>query len=558
MKNQCNRRSFLKTTGAGLAGTGLGLSLPLAGCTSPVNGNPPVPEQLLRLEDGLAIAETLYGKVKGYVYRDIYTFKGIPYGADTSGKNRFMPPMKPEAWAGIRTAYHYGPSAPQTTPGLNDWGWFRDHWNYDILSEDCLRINVWTPGLSDSVKRPVLVWLHGGGFTSGNGQEHDSYDGTALSQKGDVVVCTLNHRLGPFGYADLSAAGGTDFSASGVAGLLDIVAALEWVRDHIAHFGGDPGNVTIFGQSGGGAKVNCLLTMPSAKGLFHKAFCMSGSSLRMVDKELATRLGNSLLQESGLNSSRIRDLQQMPWAALLQTASLANQKLSEAWREASALGGRTGFAPSVDEVFLPRHPYDPDAPALSANIPMMIGTTQNETSPSINQPELESITLEGVKEKLRGTLLDKTGEVVDAYARQFPDKKPVEIWSIIASSNRRINAVRQSDLQSKHSAPVYHYWFAWQSPLDSGRVRAPHCNDISFWFNNTDRMDTHTGGGARPARLADKMSEALLQFARSGNPNHAGIPEWPAYTQENGLTMILDDVCEVKVDPDKLARTLHS
>jgi para-nitrobenzyl esterase len=554
MQTKLNRRVFLRTAGVGIAGAGIGAALPLTGCAQAAPEQAPVPEQLLRLEDGLAVADTLYGKVKGYVFKDIYTFKGIPYGADTSGANRFMPPVKPEPWTDIRTAYYYGPSAPQTTSGSNDWNWFRDHWNYDVINEDCLRINVWTPGLSDQKKRPVIVWIHGGGFTSGNGQEHDSYDGTNLAIKGDVVVCTLNHRLGPFGYMDLSAIGGAPFAASGVAGLLDLVAALEWIRDNIANFGGDPGNVTIFGQSGGGAKVNCLLAMPSAKGLFHKAFCMSGSSLRMVEKDVATKLGSTVMQEAGLTAGNIKELQAMPWEDLLKVASVANRKMEEDWKIASAAGGRTGFAPSIDEVYLPQHPFDPAASALSADIPMLIGSTMNETSPSINRPDLEEITLDGVKEKLRESLQDKTDTVVEAYAKCFPGRKPVEIWSLIASSNRRINAVKQADLKSVQTAPVYLYWFTWQSPLDSGRVRAPHCNDISFWFNNTDRMVTHTGGGARPARLADKMSETLLQFARTGNPNHSGIPEWPAYNSENGLNMIFDDQCEVKSDPDKEAR----
>ncbi len=514
--------------------------------------------QILFVGDDIAIIDTEYGKVRGFILRGIYTFLGIPYGADTCGKNRFMPPQKPEPWSDTYPAIWWGDSAPQMMADryADAYRSFIDHWNYDAISENCLRINVWTPGIKDNKKRPVLVWLHGGGFRAGNGIEQDGYHGENLSRRGDIVFCSLNHRLGPLGFSNFAGVGGERFSASGNVGMLDIVAALQWINHNIENFGGDPGNVTIMGQSGGGAKVTTLTAMPSAKGLFHKAVVLSGASIKSGEKEDSEKIGTYILKEAGLSSSQITELQEMPWEEYYELANKAAQKFQE---ETEAAGFMRTFAPFVDGVIIPQHPYSPEPSPTAADVPMIICSTLNELSPSLNDPELENITLEGVAEKLKegmgwfsSGLGDRAPEVVDAYVNAFPDKKPAEIWSMVISNRQR--TISLADAKAKQPPPVYLAWFGWQPPLFNNRMRAFHCLDISFWFYNTDLMLTHSAGGARPRNLSAKMADSLVNFMKTGNPNNGGLPDWPKYTTENGETMILDDIPVVKNDPDREAR----
>ncbi len=543
-----NRRNFIQKLGAGTAGMGLAGAIPLV---SKAQAPPKDDEQILFIGDNIAVANTAYGKVRGYILRGIHTYLGIPYGADTSGENRFMPPQKPQPWNNVRPAVWWGNTAPQIMDKryADAYSSFVDHWNYDDVSEDCLRINVWTP-VPDAKKRPVILWLHGGGFVNGNGIEQDGYNGENLSRMGDVVFCSLNHRLGTLGFTNLAGVGGEKFAASGNVGMLDIVAALEWVRDNIANFGGDPGNVTIIGQSGGGAKVCALTAMPSAKGLFHKAVALSGSMLGGVSKEYSEKLGELVLKEAGLGPNDMGKLQQIPWREYID---IANRAVAKAADEARRLGlARAGFSPVADGRFLMDKPFYADTSHFSADIPMIICSTFNESSPSRVDSTLEKVSLAEVKEKLKTRFGEKSDDVADAYAKVFPDKKPIEIWSMVMSNRK--NAIAAADAKSKQKAPVYLAWFGWQPPLFDGRMRAFHCNDICFWFNNTDLMLTHTGGGARPRRLSEKMAKSFVNFARTGNPNGGGLPNWPRYTSENGETMILDDVCLVKNDPDREAR----
>jgi para-nitrobenzyl esterase len=431
----------------------------------------------------------------------------------------------------------------------NSYASFVDHWNYDDVSEDCLKLNVWTPAIADGGKRPVMVWLHGGGYTNGNAIEQDGYNGENLSRKGNIVFVSINHRLGPLGYAHFGAAG-EKFAASGNVGMLDCVAALEWVRDNIANFGGDAGNVTIMGQSGGGAKVCVLAAMPSAKGLFHKAVALSGSSLKAVEKDNAEKLASYVLKEAGLTYNEMEKLQQMPWKQYYEFATRGLAKYRE--ENKMPMGGGGGFAPVVDGTYLPQHPFDKEPAPSAADVSFLICTTFNEQSPSRVDSSLEKIDLNGVKDKLKDRFGDKTSSIVDAYAKSFPDKRPIEIWSMVASN--RQNAVALADSKSKQKSPVYLAWFGWQPPMFDNRMRAFHCSDICFWYYNTDLMLTHTGGGARPRKLSTKMADSLVNFMKTGNPNGGGLPTWPVYTPANGETMILDDVQVVKNDPDRDAR----
>lgn len=552
-----NRREFFQTIGLGVAGLSLGPALMSSSC-APLGVEGGEDDQILYIGDDIAVTDTIYGKVKGYILRDIYYFLGMPYGADTSGVNRFMPPEKPKSWDDVYPAVWWGNSAPQNMERryANAYSSFADHWNYDDVSEDCLRINVFTPGIADGKKRPVLVWFHGGGFIAGNGIEQDGYNGENLSRKGDIVFCSVNHRLGPIGFTNLAGVGGGKFAESGNVGILDLVAALEWVRDNIENFGGDPENVTIMGQSGGGSKVTTLTAMPKAKGLFHKAVVLSGSLRMWAKKETSEKLGEYILKEADINAEQIEKLQQMPWKDYYALAMRAAQKFAQERGESGGFGG--GFAPVIDGIILPQDPYYPEPTPMAENIPMIISSTIEEMSPSRTNAALENITLDEVVEQVKvGTgfstgMGDKAREVVDAYAKAFPDKRPVEIWALI-SSNRQSTIVL-ADSKARQSAPVYVAWFGWQPPLFDNRMRAFHCLDICFWFYNTDLMLTHTGGGKRPRKLSENMASTLLQFIKTGDPNGGGLPNWPRYTSENRETMVLDDVSEVQNDPDGEAR----
>lgn len=514
--------------------------------------------QVLLVGDNIALTNTQYGKVRGYQLRGIQYYLGMPYGADTSGANRFLPPQKAKPWSDVFAALFWGNSAPQDMDNryANPFSSFRDHWNYYDVNEDCLRINVFTPGANDGQKRPVLFWIHGGGFTSGNGIEQDGYNGENFARFGNVVFCSINHRLGPLGFCNLAGVGGEKFAASGNVGMLDIVAALEWVRDNIANFGGDPANVTIMGQSGGGAKVCILTAMPSAQGLFHKAVVLSGASRKAANKAASEQLGAAVVKESGFSPDELDKLQSMPWKDFYAVATRAQKANAQAIGPGGGMG--RGFSPVVDGTVLPQNPYDPEGAPSAANIPMIISSVENEQSPSWSDSALESITMDQVVEKLAhragfgGGFGDKARDVVEAYSKAFPGRKPVEIWSL-ASSNRQ-SVVALADVKSRQPAPVYVNWFTWQPPLFDNRMRAFHCVDISFWFYNTDLMLTHTGGGPRPRALSTKMAGALLQFMKTGNPNGGRLPNWPKYTAAQGETMVFDDTCKAENDPDREAR----
>lgn len=506
--------------------------------------------QQLFIGEDIAVADTQYGKVRGYIYKDIVTFKGIPYGASTAGANRFMPPQEPEPWDGVRLALNYGDMAPQPIPYdkyPESPSAFADNWNYFDASEDCLRLNVWTPAL-DGQKRPVLVWFHGGGFSSGSAIEQDGYSGENLARYGDVVVCSVNHRLNAFGYTDLSKVGGEKYKHSGNVGILDLIAALRWVNENIDNFGGDPGNVTIMGQSGGGSKVSIVAAMPAAKGLVHKAVALSGNSVNAANQEYAQALGEMVVKEAGLKPSEIDKLQQMPWEEYYAIAQRASRKLSMA----NSGNGRRGFSPVGDGVDIPKGTFYNPEDANIPDIPMLYCTVSEEGNPNRDRPELEDITLEGVIEQLSNRYGENTENIVKAYAELFPEKRPIEIWALITGA--RTNVVRSADVKSGQKSPVYMAWFTWHSPLFDGRQRAFHCIDICFWLHNTDLMVTHTGGGKRPRALSDKMSDALLAFMRTGDPNCDALPYWPEYTPENGEVMVLNDVCQVMNDPDRKAR----
>jgi len=499
-------------------------------------------EQQVFIGDDIAIAQTQYGKVQGYMSRDVYTFLGVRYGASTEGANRFMPPKEPEPWEGVMPALVYGYCAPQNDPNYaNNAGVWRDHWNYSNLSEDCLFLNVWTKGLADGKKRPVMVWFHGGGYAAGNGIEQDGYHGENLARYGDIVFVSVNHRLNAFGFTDFS---GVDakYEDSGNAGTLDMVAALKWVNKNIANFGGDPNNVTIMGQSGGGAKVCTLVAMPETKGLVHKGVALSGNANNALAQSYSRELGKYIVKTS---KKTVEQLQQMPWRDYLALANAAAQEFN---KTQNMQGMRGGFAPVADGKHIPAEGYFDDPNAPSAQVPMIYCSTMAEFSPAMYDKSLEELDNEGLVKYLEQRYPGKAAAVVAAYQKAFPEANAGDIIGMATSP--RTGIIKNIGIKAKQGAPVYLAWFGFNPPTFNGRARAFHCIDICFWFRNTDRMVTHSGGGKRPRELSNKMSEALLAFMRTGNPNCDAMPEWPAYNETDKPTMILNDVCVVKNNVD--------
>lgn len=441
-------------------------------------------------------AQTTSGKVAGYIERGVYTYKGIPYAK----AERFMPASKANSWDGIRSSRHWGPVCPQPRNNgwRNDQTAFFYQWNDGFQDEDCLRLNIWTKGLNDGKKRPVLVWLHGGGFTTGNGQEHPGYDGRNLADKGDVVVVTLNHRLNVLGHLDLSAFG-EKYKYSGNVGMSDIVDALRWVKENIAYFGGDPDCVTIFGQSGGGGKVSTLLCMPSAKGLFHRAMIMSGSFLSSTPQNIARQVGQRTVELLGLNQQTIDSILTVDYDRLLAAANQAMREVAENNPGARNTRGRLSWGPIRDGDLVPGV-FEDGTEKISNSIPLIIGSTLNEFS----------------------------GGNKDEMVRQ----------SVIRQATIRVN---------DGGAPAYVYLSGYEVPTMDGNFHASHNTDIAFFFNNVLKSANMTGATEEGLALGEKMSSALINFARTGNPNGGAAPKWEPFSPATEATMYFDaPKCQMK------------
>jgi para-nitrobenzyl esterase len=492
------------------------------------------------------VVETAYGRVEGREAQGVQAFLGIPYARPPLGARRFAAPEPPEPWAGVRPAAAFGPSAPQNPmllplPGL-DLG---------ATDEDCLYLNVWTPG-ADAAPRPVLVWIHGGGFVIGSGSQ-SLYDGAALALRAGAVVVTINYRLGPLGFlylADLCP--GLD-GAVGNAGLRDQVAALGWVRENVAAFGGDPADVTIFGESAGGMSVGTLLGAPSARGLFARAAAQSGAAHNVHTRETATRTAEAFLQGLGLEPAQAAGaLRAIPVAKLLDTQQQTMFKLGTSL-------GLLPFQPLVDGDFLPEPPLEAVRRGVAAPVSLLAGTTRDEWKLfgmlETDLPTLDDAGLVAkVAARIRGA---DAAALVATYRRaraaRGASTRPSELFLAIATDHVfRIPAIRLAEAQAAHQPDVYMYRMDWESPAFGGRLGACHAVELPFVFGTLDRpgAELFAGGGPEAHALSARMMDAWAAFARAGAPGHAELPAWQRYRPETRHTLVFGTPCRAIADPD--------
>jgi para-nitrobenzyl esterase len=482
-------------------------------------------------------ARTTAGPVRGYRDNGIEVFKGVRYGA---APPRFQPPSPPAPWTMIADATRHGPASPQA--GGKD----------EAQGEDCLFLNVWTPGLRDGAMRPVMVYIHGGAYSTGSGSS-PLYDGVRLCQRGDVVVVTLNHRLNIFGYGFLAKLAGPAFADSGNAGMLDLVLALSWVRNNITEFGGDPGRVMVFGQSGGGAKIATLMAMPAAKGLFHAAATMSGQQVTASGPLHATARMGLALAAMGLTPERAAEAATLPAGKLLEALAV---------RDPFTPGGLY-FGPVLDGDVLPRHPFYPDASPLGLGVPMIIGNAHDDTRAFLahSTPDPFAMGWDDVARRIAPEMrvdIDPD-RVVAEYRRLYPGYSPTDVFFAATTAGRSWRgAVIEAEERAKAGAPAFVYQQDLPTTIEGGRLRAMHTSDIALAFDNLAAPGSLTAPSPGALAAADVLSESFIALARTGNPNNPKIPAWPKYELERRATLVIDAQSRVVDDPRGAERRLFA
>lgn len=552
-----NRRDLLRVSAAAAIGAAVvepGHALASAGpgaCTSPQTCSTP----------DSAVAKTQYGKVRGYLEGDVLTFKGIPYGQNTGGENRWLPAKPPVPWKGEYPALTYGSNCPQI---LHPWTeieqTFIQDWTDGWQSEDMLKLNIWTSSLSGH--RPVMVYLHGGGYFFGSAYELPSQDGAQLARHHDVVSVTVNHRLNILGFFDASAIGGAAYEDSANVGMMDLVVALRWVRENIANFGGDPDRVMIYGQSGGGSKVTTLMGMPAAKGLFHRTGAQSGGGGNIPSKEQQTELARQMMKDLGLAPNDIATLQKMDWHRLMAAGNAAARKVNPPMRGRHAMfpfgQARAGWSPCVDGKNITLRSFFDVAPEMSKDIPMMMGSVSEEGNQMSSDPT-EAEWRAGLA-KVWGKA--KANAIVDTLKKDYPWKK-IQTLSFMCpvhfglnSLRMRNNVVKMARLKyEQKAAPVYAYFFSWQTPILDSIPGAWHTSDLQFCFDNTLRCEQGTGNTPAARVLARKMASSWAAFARTGKPSLPGLT-WEPTDPESNKTMVWNNKCRMEDDPLGTARKI--
>ncbi|MGC8535645.1 MAG: carboxylesterase/lipase family protein [Rhizomicrobium sp.] len=502
-----------------------------------------------RAEDSPVLI-TSYGRLRGTMDGEIAVFKGVRYAAPPLGPLRFMLPQKPNAWDGIRNAIAFGAPAVQMPASIARGGPAKELYKsldavFPIAEEDkegredCLFLNLWTPGIADGRKRPIMVWLHGGGFAYGSGA-WPMYDGANLARKGDLVVVTLNHRLNAFGFLELAQIFGDHYAESGNVGMLDLVAALKWVQENAEAIGGDANNVTIFGESGGGDKVSYLMAMPAARGLFHKAIVESGPGIGAQPLAHASADARALLAELKVNDAA--QLQALPASAIIKAAYVVQAKKPP---NSYFLG------PVVDGRVLPSPPFDPATPAISANVPLIIGTNKDEMTLFLaGKPWFGKLSELEFAARVSAQCGARAPAVITALKQCFPNYSPTYLAAELETALFVwADSIRQAERKAEQPAPVYMYQLTFETPVGKGILKTPHTLDLPFVFDNVARTRALVGPGPDPQRLADQMSAAWIAFAHTRNPNTTRIPHWPRYNSNSRATMLFNVESKVVDDP---------